>query len=35
MTRSSRIESIEVHDDVQHLYANFEVSDALVAKMSA
>jgi transcriptional/translational regulatory protein YebC/TACO1 len=21
------------HDDVQHVYANFEVSDALVAKM--
>ena len=29
------IESLEHHDDVQHVYANFEVSDALVAKMSA
>jgi YebC/PmpR family DNA-binding regulatory protein len=29
------IESLEDHDDVQHVYANFEVSDALVAKMSA
>ena len=23
------------HDDVQNVYANFEVSDALAAKMSA
>jgi YebC/PmpR family DNA-binding regulatory protein len=29
------IESLEDHDDVQHVYANFEVSDALFAKMSA
>jgi YebC/PmpR family DNA-binding regulatory protein len=29
------IESLEDHDDVQHVYANFEVSDALVAKLSA
>ena len=29
------IESLEDHDDVQHVYANYEVSDALVAKMSA
>jgi YebC/PmpR family DNA-binding regulatory protein len=29
------IESLEDHDDVQHVYANFEVSDTLVAKMSA
>ncbi|HXW26326.1 MAG TPA: YebC/PmpR family DNA-binding transcriptional regulator [Xanthobacteraceae bacterium] len=29
------IESLEDHDDVQHVYANFEVSDALMAKMSA
>jgi YebC/PmpR family DNA-binding regulatory protein len=29
------IESLEDHDDVQQVYANFEVSDALVAKMSA
>jgi YebC/PmpR family DNA-binding regulatory protein len=29
------IESLEDHDDVQHVYANFEVSDALLAKMSA
>ncbi len=29
------IESLEDHDDVQHVYANFEVSDALIAKMSA
>ena len=29
------IESLEDHDDVQNVYANFEVSDALVAKMSA
>jgi YebC/PmpR family DNA-binding regulatory protein len=29
------IETLEDHDDVQHVYANFEVSDALVAKMSA
>ncbi|HLA21801.1 MAG TPA: YebC/PmpR family DNA-binding transcriptional regulator [Pseudolabrys sp.] len=29
------IESLEDNDDVQNVYANFEVSDALVAKMSA
>jgi YebC/PmpR family DNA-binding regulatory protein len=29
------IEMLNEHDDVQHVYANFEVSDALVAKMSA
>jgi len=29
------IETLEDHDDVQHVYANFEVSDALLAKMSA
>jgi transcriptional/translational regulatory protein YebC/TACO1 len=26
--------SLEDNDDVQNVYANFEVSDALVAKMS-
>ena len=29
------IESLDDSDDVQNVYANFEVSDALVAKMSA
>ena len=29
------IETLEDHDDVQNVYANFEVSDALVAKLSA
>ena len=29
------IDALEESDDVQHVYANFEVSDALVAKMSA
>jgi transcriptional/translational regulatory protein YebC/TACO1 len=29
------MESLEDHDDVQHVYANFEVSDALVQKMTA
>jgi YebC/PmpR family DNA-binding regulatory protein len=29
------IETLEDHDDVQNVYANFEVSDALLAKMSA
>jgi YebC/PmpR family DNA-binding regulatory protein len=29
------IETLEDHDDVQNVYANFEVSDSLVAKMSA
>ena len=27
------IDTLEEHDDVQNVYANFEVSDALVAKM--
>jgi transcriptional/translational regulatory protein YebC/TACO1 len=27
--------TLEEHDDVQNVYANFDVSDALVAKMSA
>jgi YebC/PmpR family DNA-binding regulatory protein len=29
------IETLNDHDDVQNVYANFEISDALVAKMSA
>ena len=29
------LEALNEHDDVQNVYANFEVSDALVAKMSA
>jgi transcriptional/translational regulatory protein YebC/TACO1 len=29
------IETLEDNDDVQNVYANFEVSDALVVKMSA
>jgi transcriptional/translational regulatory protein YebC/TACO1 len=29
------IENLNDNDDVQHVYANFEVSDALVSKMSA
>jgi YebC/PmpR family DNA-binding regulatory protein len=29
------IETLNEHDDVQNVYANFEVSDALVAKLSA
>jgi YebC/PmpR family DNA-binding regulatory protein len=29
------IETLNEHDDVQNVYANFEVSDALVTKMSA
>jgi YebC/PmpR family DNA-binding regulatory protein len=29
------IDSLSEHDDVQNVYANFEVSDALVAKLSA
>jgi transcriptional/translational regulatory protein YebC/TACO1 len=29
------IEALNEHDDVQNVYANFEVSDALVARMSA
>ncbi len=29
------IENLNDHDDVQNVYANFEVSDALVTRMSA
>ncbi|MEI7806490.1 MAG: YebC/PmpR family DNA-binding transcriptional regulator, partial [Hyphomicrobiales bacterium] len=29
------ISALEEHDDVQNVYANFEVSDALMQKMSA
>jgi YebC/PmpR family DNA-binding regulatory protein len=29
------VETLEDHDDVQHVYANFEVSDALLSRMSA
>ncbi|MDC7788070.1 YebC/PmpR family DNA-binding transcriptional regulator [Rhodoplanes sp. TEM] len=29
------IETLEEHDDVQHVYANFEVSEAAMAKMGA
>ena len=29
------IESLDESDDVQNVYANFEVSDALMQKMSA
>ncbi len=29
------IENLNEHDDVQNVYANFEISDALVQKMSA
>ena len=29
------IENLNEHDDVQNVYANFEISDALVSKMSA
>jgi transcriptional/translational regulatory protein YebC/TACO1 len=29
------IESLNEHDDVQNVYANFEVSDALLQKLSA
>jgi YebC/PmpR family DNA-binding regulatory protein len=29
------VEALDEHDDVQNVYANFEVSDALVQKMSA
>jgi transcriptional/translational regulatory protein YebC/TACO1 len=29
------LESLNEHDDVQNVYANFEVSDSVVAKMSA
>jgi transcriptional/translational regulatory protein YebC/TACO1 len=29
------LETLNEHDDVQNVYANFEISDALVSKMSA
>ena len=29
------IETLNEHDDVQNVYANFEVSDALMQKLSA
>jgi transcriptional/translational regulatory protein YebC/TACO1 len=29
------IETLNEHDDVQNVYANFEISDALVQKLSA
>jgi transcriptional/translational regulatory protein YebC/TACO1 len=29
------METLNEHDDVQNVYANFEVSDALMQKMSA
>jgi transcriptional/translational regulatory protein YebC/TACO1 len=29
------MELLNEHDDVQNVYANFEVSDALMTKMSA
>ena len=29
------IEGLNEHDDVQNVYANFEVSDALMQKLSA
>jgi transcriptional/translational regulatory protein YebC/TACO1 len=29
------IETLSEHDDVQNVYANFEVSDALMQKLSA
>jgi transcriptional/translational regulatory protein YebC/TACO1 len=29
------IETLNEHDDVQNVYANFEISDALMHKMSA
>jgi transcriptional/translational regulatory protein YebC/TACO1 len=29
------IETLNEHDDVQNVYANFEVSDAVMARMSA
>jgi len=29
------IDQLNEHDDVQNVYANFEVSDALMAKLSA
>jgi len=28
------IDLLDDHDDVQHVYANFEVSDAVLAKLS-
>ena len=29
------LETLNEHDDVQNVYANFEMSDAVIAKMSA
>jgi hypothetical protein len=29
------MDALDDHDDVQNVYANFELSDVLVAKMSA
>ena len=29
------VEKLEEHDDVQHVYSNFEISDALMAKLSS
>jgi transcriptional/translational regulatory protein YebC/TACO1 len=29
------METLNEHDDVQNVYANFEISDALMQKMSA
>jgi transcriptional/translational regulatory protein YebC/TACO1 len=29
------IETLEDNDDVQNVYSNFEISDALMAKLSA
>jgi transcriptional/translational regulatory protein YebC/TACO1 len=29
------IENLNEHDDVQNVYANFEVSDSLIGRMSA
>ena len=29
------IETLNEHDDVQNVYSNFEVSDALMSKMTA
>ena len=31
----SLVEKLEEHDDVQHVYSNFEISDALMAKLSS
>lgn len=29
------IETLDDHDDVQHVYGNYELSDALMAKLSS